>query len=165
MDRPADPDRTDPAPGGPPPAAQGFGQFKLATVFAVMALVAAVLLLARPANRPGPLPWEPYTKARLDEHIRAGRIVVVRLHASWSLQCALIQRETWKNPSLNDEFQQRGVALLDVDFTTENPAGEDLMDSLGIHGFPAAAVYRPGGAQPKVLLDIIEVAEVQEAIR
>lgn len=151
-------------------AARPAGQFRLVTIFAAMVLAAALYSCVHVMlDVPPTIDWEPWNRARLDEHLHARRTVVVYFHAHWDIGSSRIRRQVWEHRALYQELQQREVRFLEVNLTEENAPGEDWLDELspgpGAMPLPLVLVYRRG-EQPQLLRrEEITAEAVHQAIR
>jgi thiol:disulfide interchange protein DsbD len=110
-------------------------------------------------------PWSPeaVVRARAD-----GRPVFVDFTAAWCVTCQYNKRTTLNDEQLLAEFDARRVLLLRADWTRQDARITQELARLGRSGVPVYAFYSPGGtnpAPPRLLSEILSVAEVREAIR
>ncbi len=148
-------------------AARGrtFGWITGVLMIGVAAVVAYVAIMS------ASLPWQPFSRAALEEHRREGSVVLVDFTADWCLTC-----KTNETVALNTRKTKRvvdalGVVTLKADKTQRTgPAVEEvdrLLVELGndAKAIPYYAVYPIDGGEPIVFGGrLITEAEVIEAL-
>jgi thiol:disulfide interchange protein DsbD len=158
-------------PGFSRRARGGFG-------IAAVALLALALQWAVPALRTvpeGPVAatgateaaageWQPWSAERVAQAQAAGRPVFVDFTAAWCVTCQYNKRTTLADPAVVADFEARNVLLLRADWTRRDAAISAELARLGRSGVPVYALYGPGAAGPRVLSEILTVAEVRDAL-
>ena len=148
-----------------PRARVGFGT-------AAVALLLAVLAWAQPAWRqeaatPAPAAgatWQPWSPERVAQAQAAGQPVFVDFTAAWCVTCQFNKRTTLASAEVQAAFEARRVLLLRADWTKRDAAITAELGRLGRSGVPVYALYAPGAAGPRLLSEILSVAEVREAL-
>jgi thiol:disulfide interchange protein len=151
-----------------PKARGGFGA--LAVLLMVVALAWAVPSLRQEAvaqpGAPGAAEgWEPWSNERVAQAQAAGQTVFVDFTAAWCVTCQFNKRTTLASDEVKATFRERNVLLLRADWTRRDPAITAELSRMGRSGVPVYAVYTPGAAGPRLLSEILSVAEVTGAVR
>lgn len=137
--------------------------------------LAAILLLMIPAacgfdvwrryleNRP--VVWEEFSAAKRDQHLAAGRPVIVDFTADWH-PILILNRRLLESPEAELAIETVGAVRMTADYTTRSPAIASELQSLGVQSVPTLAIYPAGGqADPIVLTDLVRIEQVLQAIK
>jgi thiol:disulfide interchange protein len=109
--------------------------------------------------------WQPWSSDAVERARAAGRPVFVDFTAAWCVTCQFNKRTTLGDEALLAELDARRVLLLRADWTRQDPQITQELARLGRNGVPVYALYAPDGTQaPRLLSEILSVAEVREAI-
>ena len=117
---------------------------------------------ATPAARSGD--WEAWTPGRVAELTAAGQPVFVDFTAAWCVTCQYNKRTTLADASVLEAFRERRVMLLRADWTRRDDAISAELARLGRSGVPVYALYAPDATAPRLLSEVLTVAEVKAAL-
>jgi thiol:disulfide interchange protein DsbD len=93
-----------------------------------------------------------------------GRAVFVNFTAAWCVTCKVNEAVALSSPRLRQAFAQRGVAVLEGDWTNRNDAIAAELAAHGRAGVPLYLYYPPHGGAPVVLPQILTEDAVLHAI-
>jgi thiol:disulfide interchange protein DsbD len=141
----------------------------LARTFAIVALVGAFALarvpetVAAPAAAPSAA-WQPYDAGRLAALRAEGRPVFLNATAAWCLTCLVNEKVALASAEVRAAFADNNVALVEADWTRQDPAITALLAAHGRSGVPLYLYFPPGNGEPVVLPQVLTPAIVIEAI-
>ena len=127
-----------------------------------------VLAVSQPAaaasagTQPGQ--WQPWSDAAVKQYQSQGRPVFVDFTAKWCLSCQVNERVALTRPEVMKAFEDAHVALLKADWTQQDPAIAQALESLGRNGVPAYALYPPGNGRPTLLPEALTPGIVIDAV-
>jgi thiol:disulfide interchange protein len=142
-----------------------------------MLLLAAALVWALPALRqdavagsagtaPAPTSedWQAWSPERVSQALAAGQPVFVDFTAAWCVTCQFNKRTTLATAQVQQAFANKKVLRLRADWTRRDAAIGAELSRLGRSGVPVYALYTPGATGPRLLSEILSVAEVRGAL-
>ncbi|MGH9592601.1 MAG: thioredoxin family protein, partial [Bryobacteraceae bacterium] len=109
--------------------------------------------------------WQPWSEAAVAQYRSQGRPVFVDFTAKWCLSCQVNERVALTRPEVMKAFADAHVALLKADWTQQDPAIAQALQSLGRNGVPAYALYPPGQGSPTLLPEALTPGIVMDAVR
>ena len=112
----------------------------------------------------GAVQWEPWSAERVEQARAEGRPVFVDFTAAWCVTCQFNKRLTLSHREVQADFANKGVLLLRADWTRRDERITKELNRLGRTGVPVYALYGPGQAAPRILSEILSVAQVRAAI-
>ncbi|MCA9100925.1 MAG: thioredoxin family protein [Planctomycetales bacterium] len=102
----------------------------------------------------GELPWQPYTRSRLEQELGAGRTVLVDFTADWCLTCKTLEVTVLNTEAVLDTVDRNGVVTLVADWTNLDPGVTEMLNLLGANQVPVLAIFPAGRPnEPIVLVD------------
>ena len=146
----------------------GFGAVALLLMAAALFWAAPSLRQEAVASSSSPTVgdgWEPWSTERVAQAQAAGQPVFVDFTAAWCVTCQFNKRTTLATDEVKTALREKNVLLLRADWTRRDPAITAELARLGRSGVPVYALYTPGAAGPRLLSEILSVAEVTGAVR
>jgi len=144
-----------------------------ARLWALLGVIAAVLLASMGAGQAQPvgaapsaksaLPTEPWSQARVDDLRAQGEPVFVDFTAAWCITCQVNERTALASHTVADAFAKTGAVYLKADWTNPDPAIAKALADHGRSGVPLYLVYGPSG-EPRVLPQILTEGVVVDAL-
>lgn len=110
-------------------------------------------------------PWQRWSPQITQRAREEGRPVFVDFTAAWCVTCQYNKRTTLSDAALLKELQAKNVLLLRADWTLRDETITTELKRLGRSGVPVYALYVPNAAQPKLLSELLSVAEIRDALQ
>lgn len=160
------------APGFGTMARRGFGVLALVVLVlagrwawpALQAAPEAAAAASAPGKAAAGSVWQPWSPEAVAQARAEGKPVFVDFTAAWCVSCQFNKRTTLADASLLAEFQAKQVVLLRADWTRRDPAITQALAGFGRNGVPVYALYAPGDQPPRLLSELLSVAEVRSAM-
>lgn len=129
-----------------------------------LVLVVTVPLLAFYERADAP-DWEPWSPERVEELREADRPIYVDFTARWCLTCQVNKRNVFRSDEVIDYFARHRVAMLQADWTNNDPRITQELARFDRSTVPFNLVYRPDREEPVVLPELLTPGIVLEAFR
>lgn len=107
--------------------------------------------------------WQAWRPGLPEELLAKGQPVFVDYTAAWCVTCQYNKKATLSNAEVRQDFATRNVALLEADWTRQDPAITASIASFGRSGVPLYVLYAPGKT-PVVFSEILGVRELRDAM-
>lgn len=155
---------------GAPASPTRWARRALAALAVLLAFAAALKVEERPATAAttagGPSSavsfdgWTPFSRARVDEAVAAGKPVFVDFTAAWCITCLVNERVALETSATRRAFDQTGTVKLKGDWTNRDPEITAMLKQMGRAGVPLYLYWAPGASRPKILPQILTEASV-----
>ena len=117
----------------------------------------------------GELEVERFTPDRVATYVESGQPVFVYFTADWCINCKVNERVALASSEVGAAFRDRGIKVLEGDWTNQDPVITEWLGRYGRVGVPLY-LYFPEGASlaeaavlPQILLPDVVIAAVDEA--
>ncbi len=146
-------------------------RWRVAALGGLLACLATGSQVARApdASDDGALALEPFTPERVLGYIAAEQPVFVYFTADWCISCKVNERVALATDAVAEAFNERGIKVVEADWTTEDPVITDWLAKYDRAGVPLY-LYFPRGASletatvlPQVLLPGIVIDAIESA--
>ncbi|MCO5106484.1 MAG: thioredoxin family protein [Burkholderiaceae bacterium] len=108
--------------------------------------------------------WQPWSRARVDEVLAAGRPVFVDFTAAWCVSCQANKRLVLERDAIVAAMAQRGVVRMKADWTNRDPAITAELARYGRNGVPLYLLFTPGQGEPQILPELLTTGIVMDAL-
>ena len=120
---------------------------------------------SRPGQETAGIPWEPFSLAGLEGHIKENKPVFIDFTAEWCLTCKVNERSVMANQDVIDKFRNSGIVPIRADWTNRNPDITKLLAKFGRSGVPLYVIFPAGRpTAPIILPEVITSGIVIDAI-
>ena len=110
--------------------------------------------------------WVPFSKARLQEELAAGRSVFVDFTADWCITCKFNERTAIDTPAIRALLKEKNITPIKADWTNANPEITAVLKSFGRVGVPLYVIYAASDPQaPVVLPELLTEFLLTEALK
>ncbi len=106
-----------------------------------------------------------YTPARLASLRAAGTPVFLNMTAAWCVTCLVNERVALDTAAVRQAFAAAGITLLKGDWTRQDPAITQFLQSQGRDGVPLYVFYPGGQKAPVILPQVLTESEILKAIK
>ena len=122
----------------------------------------------------GKLELERFSPERVTDYIASGQPVFVYFTADWCVSCKVNERVALATDAVGDAFNARGIAVVEGDWTAEDPVITEWLEKYDRAGVPlylyfpsgsslATATVLPQVLLPGIVIDVIEGADLDVA--
>jgi len=98
--------------------------------------------------------WERYSSAKMQRYELQDKTVFVDFTAAWCVTCQVNKQLVLRQPDIVKALENSAMALLQADWTRQDPEITQALAALGRKGVPVYAIYRPG-RDPELLPEIL----------
>jgi thiol:disulfide interchange protein DsbD len=98
--------------------------------------------------------WERYSSAKMQRYEQQDKTVFVDFTAAWCVTCQVNKQLVLRQPDIVKALENSAMALLQADWTRQDPEITQALAALGRKGVPVYAIYRPG-RDPELLPEIL----------
>lgn len=118
-----------------------------------------------PDSSPEAITWLEWTPERLNLLRSEGRPVFVDFTARWCATCLTNKRLVFSSKKVQQAFQEKKIAALKADWTTQNPQITAALADFGRAAVPFNVLYVPGLDEPLIFPEILTPRIVLKKIR
>ncbi|EOC0542338.1 thioredoxin family protein, partial [Cronobacter sakazakii] len=115
-------------------------------------------------RREGPLHWQPFSQAALENALAAHKRVLVDITADWCLNCKVNEVMVLHRPDVVDALHQNDVVLLQGNWSKPSAEIETFLRRHGASGIPFNAVFGPAIPDGKMLSSLLNKTELLSAL-
>ncbi|EOV9657283.1 protein-disulfide reductase DsbD family protein [Cronobacter turicensis] len=108
----------------------------------------------------GPLDWQPFSQAALDDALAGHKRVLVDITADWCLNCKVNAVMVLHRPDVVNALQQSDVVLLQGNWSKPSAEIERFLSRHGASGIPFNAVFGPTTPDGEVLSSLLNKTEL-----
>jgi thiol:disulfide interchange protein DsbD len=132
----------------------GGGWFFLGKKFAQIGLVS-----------PDRIAWVPFSQARVQEELAAGRSVFVDFTADWCITCKFNERTAIDTPTIRSILKEKNITAMKADWTNANSEITAILKSFGRVGVPFYLIYPASdSADPMILPEVLTESLLADAL-
>lgn len=110
--------------------------------------------ITRVQNAPDGIPWQPFSRERLDQALSRKQPVFIDFTAEWCINCKYNERVVIETEPVRKAFREKSILPLKADWTEKDPEITEMLKSFGRSSVPAYLFY-PGTNEPEVLPEIL----------
>jgi thiol:disulfide interchange protein len=132
------------------------------TLGAVVVLT-VYLLLQSTQSQPNKKIWQPYSKTKIAEIVKSKQPVFIDFTAAWCITCQVNEQVALNRSAVMDKFREKGVILIQADWTNEDPEITEALTSFGRSGVPLYVLYDRSGKSfvfPQILTQQMVLKEL-----
>lgn len=101
------------------------------------------------------VPWQPYSKAALQELRSNGNAVFINLTADWCITCLANEKLALSSEKFLATLKEQNITYLKGDWTNYNPEITQLLNRHHRSGVPLYLFYPKGTGQPMILPQLL----------
>lgn len=108
-----------------------------------------------------PFDWEAIV------HNNTSQVAMVIFTADWCPNCKFVEATALASSGVIEFVNKNNITIYKADITTKNPPAESLLQQLGSHSIPFAAIFPEGEnfSQPVILRDIYTAKDLLKALQ
>ncbi|WP_223807871.1 protein-disulfide reductase DsbD family protein [Marinobacter sp. R17] len=120
-------------------------RYVVMTLTGVSLVVMAVYAAPRdPSTKGDGIGWQPYSEKRLAK-VQQHQPHLIEFTADWCINCKVLEHSVYASSTVAAVVKKNGVVPIQVDLTSSNPGGEQLLGDMGGQALPFAAVVDRDG--------------------
>jgi thiol:disulfide interchange protein len=112
----------------------------------------------------GKISWGVYTPAHLASLRASGKAVFIDFTADWCLTCKVNEKAALNRPEVAKAFAEKNIVALKADWTNTDEVITQALEAYGRNSIPLYVYYPAGGADYKILPQVLTVGNVVEAL-
>lgn len=109
-----------------------------ATAFAS---IIAFFAFAYESEKSHELPWEEYSLVALDEHVKAGRTVMIDFTARWCPTCKVLEKYVLNTRPVSQVVEKNDVVTMVADWSDNGEEIGKILEALGSKQLPVIAIF------------------------
>lgn len=113
----------------------------------------------------GPVKWQKWSKAAVEQAQKSGKPVFVDVTASWCMNCKTNEKLILDRTQTAELFSANGVVPMIADFSRRDPPIAALIRSHERAGVPVYLVYPPCQGEPAILPELLTEGILTDAIK
>lgn len=117
------------------------------------------------------LPWQPFSREKLESLKSKNKIVLVYFTADWDASLRVLQAYALDTKKVRDAVERHHIETLEADWTNRDEQIKQLLNELGSEQIPLLAIYPAGRPEKPIILTggftqstVIELIEEAAAI-
>jgi thiol:disulfide interchange protein len=127
-------------------------------------MTGSLLTDTRPAAAVEKGEWLAFSDEKVKEKLAAGIPVFVDFTATWCLTCQFNKKTVLRTDEVMKAFTEHHVALMEADWTSEDPLITAALERLGRSGVPVYALYQPGSTEPFIFPSLLSKSMILEKL-
>jgi len=132
----------------------GGGWFFLGKKFAQIGLISSDRIV-----------WVPFSQARVQEELAAGRSVFVDFTADWCITCKFNERAAIDTPTIRSILKEKNITAMKADWTNANSEITAILKSFGRVGVPFYLIDPASdSADPMILPEVLTESLLADAL-
>lgn len=112
------------------------------------------------------IPWEPFTIAALEQHLKNKETVFVDFTADWCPNCKTNEAVALNVPSTQAFVAREGIIMMQADWTVESDEIKTMVNALGFASIPLVGIFPANDPGNPIVVDALYSASgIQERMR
>lgn len=108
--------------------------------------------------------WQPYSEEKIQELQKSARPIFVDFTAAWCITCQVNKKTVLDREEMLQFFKKNNVALLEADWTNNDPKITRALEKYGRIGVPLYLSFPEGEKSPKILPQILTKEIVENSL-